>query len=120
MNAIVRNVGTVTPASRTRRFDGHEHGSEVSFFLVDNEPGQGPGLHVHPYTETWVIRSGIGEFTVGSQTTRATAGDILVGPAGIPHKFVNVGDARLELICIHASDHIVQDFLEERTAAERG
>lgn len=34
---------------RTRRFVGREHGAGVSYFFVDNDPGQGPGLHWHPY-----------------------------------------------------------------------
>ena len=46
----------------------------VSFFLVDNAPGEGPGLHVHPYSETWIVRSGVAEFTVAGRTTRAGAG----------------------------------------------
>ena len=104
-------------ASRTARFEGGGYGSQASFFLVDNEPGQGPGLHVHPYSETWVIRSGEAEFTVGRETLRASAGAIVVGPAGIPHKFVNIGPGRLELICIHANTAIVQDWVEDEAAA---
>jgi mannose-6-phosphate isomerase-like protein (cupin superfamily) len=100
-------------SGRTVRFDGCDHGSGVSFFLVDNEPGQGPGLHVHAYSETWIVRAGEVEFTVGPDKARAGVGDIVVGPAGVPHKFRNVGSGRLELVCIHASDRIVQEWLEE-------
>lgn len=32
----------------------------------------------------------------------ARPGDIVVGAANIPHKFLNVGDGRLEVICTHA------------------
>ncbi|MGO4404211.1 cupin domain-containing protein [Bosea sp. RAF48] len=104
-------------ASRTARFEGGGYGSQVSFFLVDNEPGQGPGLHVHPYSETWVVRAGEAEFTVGAERIRAKAGTIVVGPPGIPHKFVNIGTGRLELVCIHASEAIVQDWIGEDVAA---
>jgi mannose-6-phosphate isomerase-like protein (cupin superfamily) len=103
--------------SRSARFDGRDHGSEVSFFLVDNLPGEGPGLHVHPYTETWVVRAGEAEFTVGRDSLRAGPGAIVVGPAHVPHKFVNVGTGRLELVCIHANATIVQEFLPEPAAA---
>jgi hypothetical protein len=34
--------------SRTRRFEGEQFGADVSFFLVDNDPGEGPDLHRHP------------------------------------------------------------------------
>ncbi len=34
-------------------FEGIQHGSGVSFLLVDtDEVGYGPRLHRHPYTET--------------------------------------------------------------------
>ncbi|HEV7260630.1 MAG TPA: cupin domain-containing protein [Bosea sp. (in: a-proteobacteria)] len=113
MMNIVDSATLRSGTSGTVRFDGLDHGSQVSFFLVNNAPGEGPGLHVHPYPETWVVRSGEAEFTVGHQSVRAGAGAILIGPAGIPHKFVNLGPGRLELVCIHANDTIVQDFVPE-------
>lgn len=97
--------------SRTVRFEGRNHGGEVSFFLVDNDPGQGVALHVHPYSETWVVRKGEADFTVGDTTTRALSGDIVVAAANVPHRFVNVGEGRLELLCIHANDTIVQQWV---------
>ena len=90
------------------RFEGHDHGSPVSFFLVDNEPGQGPELHVHPYSETWIVRKGEAEFTVGDRTIRGFGGDIVVAAPNVPHRFENVGTGRLELVCIHPNDVIVQ------------
>jgi quercetin dioxygenase-like cupin family protein len=51
----------VIPAGEQQRspatFEGESHGSGVSFFLVNNEPGQGPDLHRHPYSETWIVRA---------------------------------------------------------------
>jgi quercetin dioxygenase-like cupin family protein len=96
--------------SRTVRFEGQEFG-HVSFFLVDAEPGRGPGLHIHPYPETWIVQKGEAEFTVGDEKTRAYAGDIVVAAANIPHRFENVGDDRLEIVCIHPNDTIVQEFV---------
>ncbi|BCH34005.1 cupin 2 domain-containing protein [Mesorhizobium sp. L-8-10] len=113
MYNLVRHTEPAPGASRTVRFDGDEHGSEVSFFLVDNEPGQGPALHVHPYTETWIVRAGEAEFMVGRDRMRAGPGDIVVGGAGVPHKFRNVGTGRLQLVCIHASARIIQEWVEE-------
>lgn len=98
--------------SRTVRFEGADHGGETSFFLVDNEPGQGSMLHEHPYSETWIVRRGEAEFTVGGRTTRAGAGDIVVAAANVPHRFENVGTGRLELVCIHPSERIVQTNVE--------
>jgi len=116
MNQMIHSA-TLQAANRTARFEGYRHGSEVSFFMVDNEPGEGPGLHVHPYTETWIVRRGEAEFTVGQERFRAGAGDIAVGPAGIPHRFVNVGTGRLEIVCIHANDRIEQDWVVDVSAS---
>jgi quercetin dioxygenase-like cupin family protein len=111
MFKILRHQEPQPGQSRTVRFEGRDFGSQVSFFLVDNEPGQGPALHVHPYSETWAVRKGEAEFTVGENKTRAYAGDIVVVAANVPHRFENVGTGRLELVCIHPSDTIVQEFV---------
>jgi len=98
--------------NRTLRFEGEEHGSGVSMFLVDNEPGEGPGLHVHPYSETWVVRSGQARFTADGEDLEAGPGDILVVGPNTPHKFVNLGPGRLDLVCVHDSPRIIQEDLE--------
>ncbi|WP_332686080.1 cupin domain-containing protein [Bosea sp. (in: a-proteobacteria)] len=94
--------------SRTIRFEGREAGGPVSLFLVDAAPGQGSSLHMHPYVETWLVRRGEAEFTVGDEAVRAFSGDIVVAPASVPHRFTHVGADRLELVCIHPSDTILQ------------
>lgn len=93
------------------RFEGRDYGSQVSLFVVDADPGRGPALHVHPYAETWIVRRGDAEFTVGEEKTRGSAGDILVAPANIPHRFENVGPDRLEVICVHPSETFQQIFV---------
>jgi mannose-6-phosphate isomerase-like protein (cupin superfamily) len=85
----------------------------VSFFLVNNEPGAGPELHRHPYSETWIVRSGTARFTAAGQDIEAGPGDIVVVEAAVPHRFKNVGTDRLDVICIHASPRIIQEELEE-------
>ncbi|GLJ61860.1 cupin [Microbacterium barkeri] len=99
------------PGSRTLRFEGREHGAAVSFFHVDNEPGQGPGLHRHPYSETWHVLAGEATITMGEETIVARAGDTATVGAGVWHGFVNSGDGPLRILCIHASDTMIQEFL---------
>lgn len=98
---------------RSRRFVGVEHGAAVSYFFVENQPGEGPGLHWHPYPETWVVIEGIASITVGEETFVARAGDTATGPAHVPHRFTNVGDGVLKIIGIHVSATIIQTFLDE-------
>lgn len=83
------------------RFDGADHAAPVSFFLIHSEPGDGPGLHTHPYAETFVIEEGQATFTVGEDTIEANAGDIVVAPADVPHAFVNSGSGVLRSVNIH-------------------
>lgn len=100
-------------AGRSRRFVGAEHGAGISYFYVENQPGEGPGLHWHPYPETWVVLEGTARITVGDETLVAAAGDTATGPAFVPHCFTNVGDGMLRIIGIHASTTIIQTFLSD-------
>jgi quercetin dioxygenase-like cupin family protein len=92
-------------------FDGHEHGSSVSFFLSHNKPGTGPELHRHPYEETFIVQEGEVEFTVGDSTIEAGAGDIVVVPAGAPHKFTSRGPTHRQ-ISIHPVPRMETEWLE--------
>jgi mannose-6-phosphate isomerase-like protein (cupin superfamily) len=96
----------------TLTFEGEPYGSGVSFFLVNNVPGAGPDLHKHPYSETWIVRSGQGRFTADGEDIDAGPGDIVVVGPETPHKFKNIGDERLDVICIHASPRMIQTELE--------
>lgn len=98
---------------RTRRFVGLEHGARISYFFVDNEPGQGADLHWHPYSETWIVLEGTARITVGDTELIARAGDTATAPAGVWHGFKNVGEGRLQLIGIHAAETIVQTWADE-------
>ena len=100
-------------SGRSRRFEGAAHEADISYFFVENQPGEGPGLHWHPYSETWVVLEGTARITVGGETFIAHAGDTATGPAYIPHCFVNAGTGMLRLMGIHASATIIQTFLSE-------
>jgi len=76
------------------------------------EPGGGPRLHRHPYAETFIVRSGIGLFTVGDQQITATAGQILITPPDTPHKFTNIGPGPLETTDIQPNGKFITEWLE--------
>jgi mannose-6-phosphate isomerase-like protein (cupin superfamily) len=112
MHRVIR-AGELRPSpGGTVTFEGDSHGSGVSFYLVDNRPGAGPDLHRHPYSETWIVRSGRVRFTADGEDVEAGPGDIVVVGAETPHKFKNVGTDRLEVVCIHASPRMIQEDLE--------
>ena len=97
------------------RFEGYRYGGvDVSFFLVDTPPGTGPVLHTHPYEEIFVVQEGEATYTVGNTKIEVSAGQIVVAPAGVPHKFVNSGSGPLRQVDIHPSGRIQQvDIPEE-------
>ena len=70
---------------------------------VTDVVGEGPTLHVHPYDEIFTITEGRARFTVGDKTIDAEAGDVVLGPANIPHGYQNLGPGRLESLDIHLS-----------------
>jgi mannose-6-phosphate isomerase-like protein (cupin superfamily) len=76
-----------------------------------HDSGRGPDLH--PYDEVFVVQDGELTFTVGDATIEATGGQIVIAPAGAPHKFVNSGTRRSRHIDIHTSRRMITDWLED-------
>ena len=91
---------------------GEEHGATISLILDNSEPGQGPRLHRHPYDETWVVQEGSLTFQLGEERYEVQAGDIVIAPPGVAHKFTNDGPGRSKLVCIHASPTLSTEWLE--------
>src|SRR5215510_4917484 len=111
MHRVIRSGELQPSPGGTVTFEGASFSSGVSFFLVYNEPGAGPDLHRHPYSETWIVRSGRALLTVDGHQFEAGPGDIAVVGANTPHMFKNVGKERLDIICIHASPKMIQEEL---------
>lgn len=93
--------------------NGESLGTQVTVLTYGNdEPGVGPPLHIHPYDEIFVVTAGRGRFFVGDQVIDAEAGETVLGPAGLPHRFINLGPGRLQTIDIHLSPKWIQTNLE--------
>lgn len=96
------------------RFEGKDMGTGVTvFFYATEEVGKGPLWHVHPYDEVFIVRTGRAMFTVGDEKIEAHAGDVVLGPADLPHKFYNLGPGLLETTDIHLSDRWIQTDLDD-------
>lgn len=113
------------PAASTRLFapsgegpwrgsvEGLVLGGDVTVLAYGTDTvGAGPGLHVHPYDETFIVVAGRARFVVGETTIEASAGEMVFGPAGVPHKFANLGPGRLQTIDIHHSPRWIQTDVE--------
>ena len=96
------------------RFQGSEYGDiPISFFWVFTLPGRGPGLHIHPYEEVFVLQQGQATFTIGDATLEVRGGEIVVVPANTPHKFKNSGEEPLQMLSMHPSKQVIQEWLED-------
>src|SRR5215204_2583515 len=100
------------PGERAGRFEGAADGSEVSFFVIHMGAGQGPALHSHPYSETFVVLEGRARFELGARSIEAAAGDVVVAPPGKPHMFRAVGAEALRMVNIHAAPRMETTWLE--------
>ena len=95
-------------------FEGWQYGdTNVSFLIIEAPPGSGPQLHSHPYEEIFVVQEGQVTFTIGEATLEATSGQIVIAPAGVPHKFVNSGMGPLRQIDIHPVPRMITTWLPD-------
>lgn len=110
---LTRSDWARDPTEWRGRFEGRTLGTGVTvLFFSNDEVGSGPVLHCHPYDEVFILRQGRARFTVGRETVEARAGEIVLAPAGTPHKFENLGPGRLESTDIHLSPEWIQVDLD--------
>ena len=94
-------------------WNGADFGTDVSFiFSETSTPGLGPPLHSHDYDEIQIVRRGRARFQVGDEEIEAEEGDILVIPAGTPHKVQSAGDLS-DVISVHLSGRMQAEWLED-------
>jgi mannose-6-phosphate isomerase-like protein (cupin superfamily) len=116
VNYIVLHRDELPRDGDTYEFEGTQYlDTEVSFIWVDLPPGSTIRLHKHPYKEIFIVQEGVSTFTVGSDTLEAHAGQIIIVPADVPHKFSNLTNQRLKQIDIHVSKQFITDWLEGET-----
>ena len=109
---IARQDGGTSGEGWEENFEHLPAGAGVSLILESTtQAGVGPRLHLHPYAETFVIRRGGAEFTVGDTVSIVTAGNVLVVPAETPHKFTTIAGG-YEAVHIHPSESFETTWLE--------
>ena len=111
-SARVVDLGDPERGDDPGEFQGRHLDANVSIIVVDAPPGGGPKLHRHPYEEVFVVQEGTATFTAGDEKIEVTSGQVVVVPAGVPHKFVNSGSGRLRQVDVHASDRFITEWLE--------
>ncbi|WMT91462.1 cupin domain-containing protein [Pelagibacterium sp. H642] len=109
---MLRAADRPKDAPKTIKFEGAPYGAAISFFAVVSDPGKRVGLHVHPYTETWIVQEGTVRFFAGKDLVEARPGDIMIVEPETPHGFENIGGDVLKMMCVHDSERIIQTFLD--------
>ena len=99
-------------SEEARDFVGRDHGAELTLILVNAPPGHGPSLHRHPYEEIFVVYGGTGTFFVDGSQVEGGAGDVVLAPAGTPHRFINSGRGHLRLTAIHHAPAFNTEWLD--------
>jgi quercetin dioxygenase-like cupin family protein len=84
--------------------------SAVVYFEID--PGERLATHTDSAEEVLYIVQGEAEATAGDETGRASAGDLVVIPAMVPHGVRNVGTERLKVVGFFTESKIVSTFEE--------
>jgi mannose-6-phosphate isomerase-like protein (cupin superfamily) len=99
-------------------FQGDEHGGNapVSIFVTRTPPGASVGLHVHPYSETFLLLEGAGRWTRGEEVVELEAEQMVVVPPDTPHGFRNTGEEPLLVVSVHASGTLEQTWLDRDPA----
>lgn len=74
-------------------------GEHVLVGLNCLEPNQTQSVHAHQGADKfYFVLEGSGQFTVGDQEQTASAGSLVVAPAGVSHGVKNTGSERLSLL----------------------
>jgi quercetin dioxygenase-like cupin family protein len=114
VNYTILNRDELPRDTNTFEFVGSQHqDTEISFIWVDMPPGGTIRLHKHPYKEIFIIQEGVATFTVDSMTLEAHAGQIIIVPADVPHKFMNASNRQLKQIDIHVNRQFITYWLED-------
>jgi mannose-6-phosphate isomerase-like protein (cupin superfamily) len=93
-------------------FEGRARaGIDISIFVVRTQPGGFVEIHVHPYSETFVLLEGHGRWTAAGQAYELDANQMIVVPPNTPHGFRNTGEVPLALVTVHESGTLQQTFL---------
>ena len=112
--ARVLDRTALAPSASAYELEGDAYGAiGASVIVVDAPPGNGPRLHKHPYAEVFVLLEGRATFTAGDDVIEAVGGQIVIVPAGVPHKFVNSGTGPLRQVDIHPNGRFVTEWLED-------
>ena len=119
----------VVPAEHDRLGEHHSLGfSSIAFKVLPRETAgglfliehthllkAGPPLHLHHAQEEYFyVMEGRALFQVGEQRVELKSGDSVLGPRGVPHTFVPVGETPARMLIAFTPAGQMEDFFREQ------
>jgi len=115
----IANLPLLSPIGRgpipgEHLLEGHAFGlAHLTLVLGETPPGQRTRLHRHTCEEIIVVHVGRGMFTVGDTTVEVGPGEVVIIPAGSPHRFANHTLETLVHTDIFATDQFSVEVLAD-------
>lgn len=106
---VIEIASLIPRGASSLSFQGFQHNSNVSFFIVKFPKGIGAIKHRHPYEETFIIINGKIEAIVDGNTKIIEGGNIMIVPPNTWHEFKNCSDDPLLMISIHPVPKMIQE-----------
>ena len=75
-------------------------------------------VHTHNCDEQVTILDGDAEVEIEGARTALRPYDTTFVPAGVPHRFLNVGDGPMAILWIYGAEHVTRTFVETGETAE--
>lgn len=78
--------------------------AQMTFGVVDIEPGKSNPRHYHPNCEEYIfVVRGECDHSLGEETFQLRTGDMLRIPQGVMHHAVNTGGERVYMVIVYSS-----------------
>lgn len=90
----------------------HVGSTTVSTGITIFPPGGAIKLHTHNTDESVTLLEGEGECEVNGKRTRVQPFDTTYVPAGVEHRFINVGQGEMRILWVYPSIHVTRTFVE--------
>lgn len=114
----VLRVADLSPSGgEVATFHGHEHGADVSCFVVGFTTGHGVKRHRHPYEETSLLLEGDVRLVTDGASRTLGAGTIAVIPAGMWHEFTVTSATPVRMVTMHPVARMVTEWADAGTNA---
>ncbi|MDQ2691350.1 MAG: cupin domain-containing protein [Chloroflexota bacterium] len=107
----IMDINSLKPSGgQVAIFNGFEHEANLSFFIVQFAPGNGPQKHCHPYEETFILLEGEIEAIIDDQMQVIGKEKIVIIPAGSWHEFKVCSDGPVSMINIHPVPKMITEW----------